>query len=157
MIVYKTGDLLRSDCALICHQCNCLGSMGSGIAKQIREEYSEVFAPYQAYCKKYGAKMLGQILIVPCSATPSRLIVNMFSQNEYYPRTKVHTEYDKFRSCCEKIKSYVKDNYANTSLVKIGFPDHIGCGLAGGNWDVVKQILEEEFAGNEWQVEIWKL
>lgn len=39
----------------------------------------------------------------------------------------------------------------------IGFPDHIGCGLGGGDWNIVKKIIEEEFAGNEWKVEIWKL
>lgn len=36
----------------------------------------------------------------------------------------------------------------------IGFPYKIGCGLAGGDWDVVSAIIEREFEGYE--VEIYE-
>lgn len=57
-------------------------------------------------------------------------------------------------------------NYYKGDLVKsscniichqvIGFPYKIGCGLAGGDWNIISQILEEEFAGPQWNVEIWE-
>ena len=43
MIHYVKGNLLDSDCDYICHQVNCQGVMGSGIAKQIRERWPEVY------------------------------------------------------------------------------------------------------------------
>lgn len=41
--------------------------------------------------------------------------------------------------------------------LNIGFPYKIGCGLAGGDWNIVSKIIEETFAGNEWRVELWRL
>ena len=38
----------------------------------------------------------------------------------------------------------------------IGFPYKIGCGLAGGDWNIVYNIIEEEFSGN-YNVKIYKL
>ena len=41
------------DCTenIIVHQTNCQGVMGSGIAKQVKERYPEVFNAYYHYCK----------------------------------------------------------------------------------------------------------
>ena len=36
MVTIHEGDLLASNCEVICHQTNCMGAMGSGIAKAIR-------------------------------------------------------------------------------------------------------------------------
>ena len=44
------GNLLNSDCDYICHQVNCMGKMGSGIAKQIRIKWPEVYIAYRAKC-----------------------------------------------------------------------------------------------------------
>jgi hypothetical protein len=37
----------------------------------------------------------------------------------------------------------------------IGFPDHIGCGLGGANWEVILTMIEE--ALNDYNVYIYKL
>lgn len=49
MITYRNGDLLKSNCNIICHQVNCQGVMGAGIAKQIRLTYPSVFKAYEDY------------------------------------------------------------------------------------------------------------
>ena len=36
------GDVLSTTCIYIAHQCNAMGKMNSGVAKQIREKYPEV-------------------------------------------------------------------------------------------------------------------
>ena len=46
MITYVKGNLLESDCNYICHQVNCQGRMGSGIAGQIREKWPIVYEMY---------------------------------------------------------------------------------------------------------------
>ena len=45
---YKTGDLLDAPVDYICHQVNCQGRMGSGIAKQIKERWPVVYEGYMA-------------------------------------------------------------------------------------------------------------
>ncbi len=159
MIVYKNGDLLKSDCDYICHQVNCKGVMGSGIARQIRDAYPSVYQDYLNYCsKKKPEDLFGDILFTYASEVKD--VINMFAELDYLPRGICHTDYEKFRGCCKKIKNVIKllkSEMAAGTNIKIGFPDHIGCGLAGGDWNIVKRIIEEEFAGDEWNVEIWKL
>ena len=85
MITYVKGDLLDSNCDYICHQVNCRGVMGAGIAKQIRERFPEV---YRVYNERYEYasrvlestdKMLGStdIVWVP---EHNKYVVNMYSQ-----------------------------------------------------------------------------
>ena len=35
MLQYKNGDILEAEEKIICHQTNCLGIMGAGLALQI--------------------------------------------------------------------------------------------------------------------------
>lgn len=37
MVIYKKGNLLESNCDIICHQVNCKRVMRRGIAGQIRQ------------------------------------------------------------------------------------------------------------------------
>lgn len=38
-VVIKEGNVFDSDAKIICHQVNCQGVMGSGVAKEVRERY----------------------------------------------------------------------------------------------------------------------
>lgn len=164
MVEYKQGDLLTSGCDIICHQCNCMGVMGSGIAKQIRDKYAGLYKNYEVFVNDitnaYGREaLLGRVYYYPTANGP--LVANMFSQFNYLPRNVVHTDYAAFRKCIRDVGRTAKsipENY-NIKLpdVRIGFPYKIGCGLAGGDWNIVKQILEDEFSSSEYKVEIWKL
>ena len=47
-IIYKNGNLLDAQTAVIAHQVNCQGVMGSGVAKQIRDKWTNVYTAYRA-------------------------------------------------------------------------------------------------------------
>ena len=69
MITIKKGDVLRSRAMYICHQVNCMGVMGAGIAKQIKAMYPEVYEEYKRVCNEHRrnpAELLGQNLGVSC-------------------------------------------------------------------------------------------
>jgi len=160
MIKYKIGDLLQSDCNIICHQTNCQGVMGAGIAKQIRDTYPRV---YERFLRDHrdGNDTLGSIGVCYTEEGDNpRYIVNMYAQDNYLPRGVCHTDYEAFRKCLRWLKETVY-HYSKYALpkpkIKIGFPDHIGCGLAGGDWEIVKSIIEDEFERTQWKVEIWRL
>lgn len=157
MLTYHKGDLLKSGCDILCHQVNCQGVMGSGIAKQIREKYAGVYENYKLFVKQNGkGDSLGQVFFF---ATENwQIIANMFSQYNYLPRTECHTDYYAFRSCCKAIKRFIRrcwDSEKGRQPV-IGFPYKIGCGLAGGDWRNISEILEEEFSDEDWNVQIWE-
>ena len=46
MIKIIEGNILNAEEDIICHQVNCRGKMGSGLAKQIRDKYPDVYKEY---------------------------------------------------------------------------------------------------------------
>ena len=156
MVKYFDGDLLKSDCNMICHQVNCQGVMGAGIALQIRNQYPTCYEAYKQVVHTYGKeKCLGRVYFYAHAS--GKFIANMFSQFDFSFKNIVNTDYDAFRSCLLEIKEYVNLLTQNdTEIFKIGFPYKIGCGLAGGDWNIIKQIIEEEFVDDIWNVEIWR-
>lgn len=154
MIHYVKGNLLDSNCDYICHQVNCRGRMGSGIAKQIRERFPEV---YKAYRDRYEYaleialnpdKMLGSMDIVQIN-DDTRHIVNMYSQRSYGYDGKCYTSYTAFKYILERLKEEIP------AECSIGFPKNIGCGLGGGDWKIVSGLIEE-ILGKDYNVYIYE-
>lgn len=138
MITYVKRDLLDSNCDFICHQVNCQGVMNSGIAKQIREKWPEV---YTQYLKKYvnadgySDKLLGEIQHVPVSNL--KTVINMFAQENYGYDGHRYTSYDAFWCCVNRIAITVPKGSS------IAFPYRIGCCRGGANWTIIKAMIEE--------------
>ena len=97
-IYFETGNLLNAPVDYICHQVNCQGRMGSGIAKQIRERWPVVYQEYQAkfdaveeeiikLCGSWESQMdisealLGDVQFI--AVGENKTVVNMFAQQYY--------------------------------------------------------------------------
>ena len=46
MIKNIEGNLFDTNADMICHQANCQGRMGSGVALEVKQRYPEVFGSY---------------------------------------------------------------------------------------------------------------
>ena len=164
-IHYKTGNLLDAPVDYICHQVNCQGRMGSGIAKQIKERWPVVYDQYIAAFKEREEEIvklcgqwetqidvsetfLGHLQQIPVNDTQT--VINMFAQQWYGYDGKRYTSYDAFWACLGGIKDSVPKGS------KIGFPYKIGCGLGGANWPVIFQMINEVL-GEDFQVYIYML
>jgi O-acetyl-ADP-ribose deacetylase (regulator of RNase III) len=154
MIHYVKGNLLDSNCDYICHQVNCQGVMGSGIAKQIRERWPEVYEKYRKEYDFWTNKMgraespVGNIDIARINNS-NQSVINMYTQRKYGYDGRRFTSYDAFAHALELIKTYILDD------AKIGFPKNIGCGLGGGNWNVISALIEE-ILGEDYEVYIYE-
>lgn len=148
------GDLLKSGCDILCHQANCLGAMGAGIALQIKNQYPAVFEAYKKHCRESDStKLLGTIQPVPDGDS---VIVNCFSQY-HYSSVRKQTDYKAVRSCMQAVKDYALSMSKKLGRpVRVGFPDHYGCGLAGGDWSIVLPIIQQTLEVDGVQLEIWK-
>ena len=137
-----TGDLIEfaenGQFEVIIHGCNCFCQMGAGIAKQIKSEYPEA---YQEDCKtKKGDKSkLGNYSwkLVTGKYEWKFIIINAYTQ--YHYGRGINADYNAIRSVFKSIKQ-------NFNTCKIAYPK-IGAGMAGGDWNVIKSIIEEELSG----------
>lgn len=154
-MIYKSGNLFNSTVDVLCHQVNLYGVMGAGIAAEIREKFSDVNKAYEEYCKNANnnnEEILGQVLIVQKSKNSNQYIANCFCQNEYSTDGCL-TNYEKMEECFESIKKWMGKN----GKTEVGFPYKFGCGIAGGDWEIVEAIIENVFDEPGIIVEIWKL
>lgn len=146
------GNLLTQDhIPVIAHQANCQNTMGSGIAKSIRELYPVAYAA-DTNAAKAGVNKLGNISIGYSSVTDNspqkKIIINVYGQ-DLYGRDSRKTNYEAIYCGFEKIKQFLIDENHKV----IGFPKLMGCALAGGNWKIVKTMIEEVFA--DWDGDVY--
>ena len=139
-VYFEIGNLLDAPVDYICHQVNCQGRMGSGIAKQIKEKWPVVYKSYMDYCEYFLTYNENKYLLGKCQfidVTPTLTVINMFGQEGYGYDGRRYTSYDGFWMCLGEITKTVPKGS------KIGFPAKIGCGLGGANWEVIFRMIVE--------------
>jgi len=138
------GDLVQLALAgefdVIIHGCNCLCTMGSGIAKTIREYFPKAYEIDQETIKGDKNK-LGKYSCIKIERNDLKYlhIVNAYTQYKYANRNIQNADYDAIRSVMKKIKE-------DFTGLRIGYPK-IGAGLAGGDWNIISKIIDEELDG----------
>lgn len=155
MIKYIDGDILSGpkqvERIIICQQVNCSGVMGAGLAKQIRAKYPVVYSEYQRYIHELNEQelpLLGRVSYV--RVADNIAIANIFGQDGY-GRGKRHTNYAALSVAFWRMFSRIQ----NTT---IRIPYGIGCGLGGGDWDIVEALINDAAEANNADVaiEIWR-
>jgi O-acetyl-ADP-ribose deacetylase (regulator of RNase III) len=140
MLNYVIGDLLKSDCDVIAHQCNCFMAFGSGIAGQIRQQLP---GAYKSFIKddRSPETKLGSYCAATTDVGSFLAVYNLYGQFTY-GTNKVQTIYP---ALSKSLTGMMKDLDDNDILktVKIGIPYRIGCGLAGGDWEIVEEMLHD--------------
>lgn len=127
---------LNNEFDLIAHGCNCFCRMKSGVAKAIVDKFP---AAEKADNETIAGdiRKLGNYTVATHYKYKSPIvkIINCYTQYRYDRYTTV-VDYEAITLCMRKIN-------AKFSGQLIGLP-LIGCGLAGGDWDIVKAILKKE-------------
>lgn len=160
MLYYKDGDLLESDCTTILHQANSFSVMGAGIAKAIADKYPEAHEA-DASLERSPEEKYGDFTCAIIGSGRSKVTVgNLYGQ---YGTGKVDEKEMKERmfmldkalnQFLLSAKNELKDLI---DLKKVGVPHGMGCGLAGGDWSIVKDILERASLKHEVDIYIYKL
>jgi O-acetyl-ADP-ribose deacetylase (regulator of RNase III) len=131
----REGDLLKlaklGDFEMIVHGANCQNMMGAGIARQISSIYPEALYIDKHFEYPVGSrKRLGRISFY--NTSHCFIIANMYTQfyggaNLSYKALEV---------------GFKRLNAVFTKDFRIGIP-LIGCGIAGGDWKTVSNIINE--------------
>ncbi len=145
------GDLI--DLALggkfdvIVHGCNCFCTMGAGIARAIQDEFPEAFAADLVTVKGAQNKLGDFSYATVVRGMHEITIVNGYTQFHYHGDS-VLVDYDAIRQVFAKIR----EKYP---AKRIGYPK-IGAGLGGGDWNIVKDIIETELSGMDHTLVVYK-
>ena len=150
----------------IAHSCNTRNIMGGGIAKQIKNRYPQAYeADTKAYNTEYDQN--GQYVHWLGKFSKSEInskflpndkgyIYNMYTQAEL-GAGKRQVLYEDF---WQALKTVERDLYSiyydNPNPPVLGLPYGISCGLAGGNWGIIKAMIEDIFLDSPIQCYIVK-
>lgn len=149
MVKEMTGDLLRDGRGILCHQVNYHGVMGAGIAYAISEKLltKEQYKEYQELCQVQRDALLGTVQFFQCGDVR---VANMFCQNGF--STKDHpqaTDYGAMADCFKWVRRMAERWHMSVSI-----PGRLGCGLAGGDWPTVLDIIHTAFDDSPVEVTI---
>lgn len=148
MIEHIKADIFTVKCDAIIHQANCFHTMGSGIARTIRELFPEAYA---ADCQtiKGSPEKMGKFSVAQVKNPDYPNIghiVNLYSQFNFGKEER-HTRYDALHDGLLDLRERTRKK-AQGALRTFAIPHRIGCNRGGGDWNVVEAIIKSVF-GNE--------
>lgn len=137
------SDLLDCGAQIIAQQCNCVSKYGKGLSKTISDTYD-----YANFYDRTSPSTPGTIEVR--GGKGKQWILAMYAQ--YHPGGPSERDGDTkeqrilwFEACLEKITNI-------KNLRDIAFPYNIGCGLAKGDWDTYRVLLDKFAEENTFRV-----
>ena len=136
------------DYSVFLHQCNAKGWMGSGIAAKVAKKWPQVYKEYHEFCGWFKNGHEREIMgtIVSVQVNPKFIVCNAIAQYSV-SRFREMTDYDAWETICKKLESQTcimnQKNHMNWT---IHAPEKIGCGLANGDPQKMRDIFEYYFA-----------
>ncbi len=139
MLTLEAGDATDptgiAGSVIIAHVVNDVGAWGKGFVVALAKRHPQARSAYRREWKRH---MLGQVQLVPIGDDLS--VANMFAQHGI-GRGQRRLRYPALRRCLENLASSAKILDATVLMPQIG------CGLAGGDWEVVRALIKAEMRG----------
>lgn len=138
-------DLFDCTEGVMCHQVNCRGVMGSGIALVVKNRWPDVFTMYQWLCRNFmrmagdphAPRLLGTCQVIPVG---ERLhVANVFGQ-DFYGADKMHTNYAAVEKAFTTLNSIRED-------LPVFIPYLMGCDRGGADFATYSSIVDRVCPG----------
>jgi O-acetyl-ADP-ribose deacetylase (regulator of RNase III) len=131
----------------IIQQNNCHMVQGGGIALRIKEKFPMVYKEDIKFGRKGDITKLGEFFV-------SEVLLNKFCYGYFgqfrYGTEKRHTNYEAMYNGLENIKNDLN----NKNIPVVAIPNKMGCSLGGGDFRIVRQIIEVVFENSNLDVYI---
>jgi len=144
MITYIKDSILNAHCRIIAHGVNCQNVMGSGVARVLFEKWPAVKYFYHDYFEEFhagmdGKEFLGRIDDIPVDEERNgKIVVNCFTQQFFGNDGKCYLSYEALEDCMIELRELC----IHLGVKEVAMPK-IGAGLAGGNWAIIENIINE--------------
>ncbi len=139
MIVEIDANLLEYPLDGFGHSCNCFHTFGAGLALRIRQKYPEAYEADLRHGRRGDISRLGKMSVV--KAHDDKYIYNVYGQFNF-GGWKRNTDYE----ALHKGLTAVKEHAIEANVLRLGLPKNMGCRLGGGNWNIVRAIIDDIFA-----------
>lgn len=144
------GDLLemfeKGEFDIIAHGCNCFKTMGAGIARQIAEQFPAAALVDRADSRDKISRLGDFTYSFLQKEEKTYVIFNLYTQ--FYMGKNLDME--ALKLCLRKLAHLL-----DYRPYRIGLPQ-IGCGIAGGDWTEVKEVIKKELKDSDVTVVIYK-
>lgn len=153
-VIYKIGNavsaLIVGEIDVLLHVCNNKGVMGSGIALEIKNRIPDAYKQYKHSKYQLGSTTIGVYEFGDEMFTHYRgKVFNMVAQDGYGKGIR-HLNYGALADCLRQ----VAEHRACTDET-IGLPYKMGADRAGGDWEIVLELIE--YILKDFNVVIYKL
>lgn len=151
------GDLIslakQGQFNVIIHGCNCFCTMGAGIAAQIKKVFPKAYEADLTTRKgdkdKLGGYSIGREIVGNSFFHDELVIVNAYTQFNWARQNDAPVDYDAISSVLSKV-----DKSFPHPKTRFGLP-RIGCGLAGGDWEKVEDIILDKLGHRDTTVVVY--
>lgn len=140
MIYEINQDLTEAPVDIILHCCNTHCTMGSGVAKTIREKFPE---SYEVDCttKKGDIDKLGKITVAKITNPHNQIkwVFNLYGQHTFGSKPR-EVNYEAIYNALDESRKRITNK-----TWKVGIPRLMGCVRAGGDWRIIRAMIDVIF------------
>lgn len=143
---------------IIPHVCNDKGAFGAGFVLALSKKWPESEKAYRDWyhsrsCNIEGFEVaipfdLGRIQLV--SVSPEITIANMIAQSGFGSSVRPPIRYGALAKCMFRVQQQAKRLQVSIHCPKFG------AGLAGGDWNVIEQMIQEIWVENGLSVTVYE-
>ncbi len=133
---------LRGEIDSIAHGCNCVCSFGAGIAAEIAQKIPKAYeADLETKDMTVYQKIGTMSVYKQLDRHAKKRVFNLYTQmfpGRAAPGHDIPLSYEALRLCFRQLNELAKVEKFNLGINKIG------AGLAGGDWELIQKIINEE-------------
>ena len=147
-IIEVEGDITECTCDAIVNPVNCVGVMGGGVAKAIKDKFPWCVPPYKDACERQiirpGGAFVVSLEVQPAIEYPT--IINIATKNHWRGKTRIEWE----DQALQNLASLLSGGEFRT----VAMP-RPGCGLGGLDWEDVKPLVGTHLGNLECRITIF--
>jgi len=152
-IQYLNGDATSPQVKgnkVIAHICNDLGGWGKGFVLAVSRHWQEPELDYRKWHRERADNDFGLGAVRFIQVEPYIWVANMIGQRGMKTGSKgPPIRYEAVRECLEKLADFASEKTASVHMPRIG------CGLAGGRWELILPIIESTLANRDVPVYVY--
>lgn len=125
---------------IIVHVCNDIGGWGKGFVMAISAKWKQPEEQYRQWYQAQKDLTLGEVQFV--QVEEDLWVANMIGQHKINKdeRGNPPIRYEAVEKALEKVAAFAKEGNASVHMPRIG------CGLAGGKWELMEPIISRQLS-----------